>query len=149
MALRILSGFVNIGNNPGPKNGRVAIRFSDHQLIDGDATIIERRTIGPAGRFIATPAKHVALRQITAFSGTSGGPLSEAMPTYTFKVDDEITRDDLVISWSGTGPAFSEDISYLVIGEVPERITPRPPLVRPRAKRAGGKSRPSRRAKRR
>jgi hypothetical protein len=146
MALRVLSGFVKIGDNPGPKNGRVAIRFSDHQLIDGDATIVERRTIGPEGRFVATPAKHVALRQITLI-GVGGA----SMPNYTFRLGDEITRDDLVITWNGSGPAFSEEVSYMVVGEVPD---PRAPIVgrrpiRPvRSKPAGGKSRSSR-AKRR
>src|SRR5262245_47784848 len=146
MALRILSGFVNIGNNPGPKNGRVAIRFSDHQLIDGDATIIERKTIGPEGRFIATPAKHVALRQITLI-GASG-----TMPNYTFRLGDEITRDDLVITWNGSGPAFSEEVSYMVIGEVPDPAPAkvgRRPIRRVRSKPALAKSRSSRSKRRR
>lgn len=110
MALRILTGIVNISRT-GPKNGRVRIRFNPHQRIDGDASLIERRTIGAAGDFVATPGKLVALRQIALLDlgGTS---------TYRFIVNDTITRQRLTISWRGHSTAFSEEISYMVIGEV-------------------------------
>jgi hypothetical protein len=137
MALRILGGMVNITSD-GPKNGRVAIGFNPHDLVDGDAALAERTTLGPAGRFTAVPLKMVALRQITLI-GTF------PMGDYRFRVNDEITRDDLVISWHGDGPAFSEEISYLVIGEVPD-----PPRGRRPARRAArpARAKPSR-AKRR
>ena len=137
MALRVLSGFVNV-KSTGPKSGRVRIGFDPHEKIAGDANPIERRTIGPAGRFVSTPAKLIALRQIAAIGLTP-------MPTYKFRLGDTITRDDLEITWSGSGPAFSEEISYLVIGEVPD-----PPAGRGRAVRKTTKAkaaRPGRRSR--
>ena len=46
MALRILTGIVNITRN-GPKSGTVSIGFNPHQQIDGDVGLIERTTLGP------------------------------------------------------------------------------------------------------
>ena len=109
MALRILAGIVNI-TSTGPKSGKVRIGFNPHVRIDGDASLAERTTIGPAGRFLAVPAKHVALRQITFIDLDSD--------TNRFSVGDSIDRDRLRITWKGTGASFSEEISYLVIGEV-------------------------------
>ena len=111
MALRILTGIVNITKD-GPKSGVVRIGFNPHVRISGDASLAERKTIGPAGRFVAAPAKHVALRQITFFDLDSD--------KNRFSVGDEIDRDVLRITWNGTGASFSEEISYLVIGEVPD-----------------------------
>jgi hypothetical protein len=125
MALRILAGIVNITRN-GPKSGVVRIRFNPHERISGDVGLAERRAIGPAGRFIAVPAKHVALRQINLMDTDS--------TNNRFTVNDEINRDRLVIRWSGTNACFSEEISYLVAGEVPDPVViPLPPgPIRPR-----------------
>ena len=123
MALRILTGIVNIGN--GPRNGRVRIGFNPHRRINGDATLTERRTIGAAGDFLAVPGKHVALRQITIISGL-GNP--------EFIVNDGINRNRLSIRWRGKRGAFSEEISYLVIGEVADPAPPQP-IPRPRRRR--------------
>lgn len=125
MALRILTGIVNITSS-GPKSGRVRIGFNPHARISGDATVVERRTIGPAGRFPAAPAKHVALRQITLIDLDA--------TTNRFTVNDSITRDSITIRWRGRGGSFSEEISYLVIGEVADPAPARRPG--PRGRRA-------------
>jgi hypothetical protein len=117
MPLRILTGIVAIGPR-GPKSGNVRIQFNPHRRIDGDANVTERGTVGPAGRFAAVPAKHVALRQITLIDTDAA--------INRFTVNDAITRDALRISWKGRGASFSEEISYLVVGEVPEPLRPPP-----------------------
>ncbi|HUG38739.1 MAG TPA: hypothetical protein VML54_17405 [Candidatus Limnocylindrales bacterium] len=124
--MRILTGIVNITSD-GPKSGTVRIRFNPHEKLDGDVSVVERGTIGPAGRFVAVPAKHVALRQITFIDLDSA--------KNRFSVGDEITRDRLRITWSGTGASFSEEISYLVIGEVPDSRARAKARSRPRAAR--------------
>lgn len=127
MPIRILTGIVNIGSN-GPKSGSVRIGFVPHARINGDATVVERGEVGPAIRFSGVPAKMVALRQ------TAVQVVSEPMK---FIVNDTITRDSLTIRWRGVGSCFSEEISYLVFGEVPEviRIPPRLTPVGPRGPR--------------
>jgi hypothetical protein len=114
MALRILTGIVNVSRN-GPKSGTVSIGFNPHRRIAGTVQVIERSTIGPAGRFLATPGKHVALRQITLIDTDA--------TVNRFTINDRINSDRLQIHWSGRGASFSEEISYLVIGEVAD---PRP-----------------------
>jgi hypothetical protein len=120
MAIRILTGIVNIGTTPGPKNGTVRIGFNPFALIAGPVPIVELGEVGPAVRFNSVPAKMVALRQISILIPTD---------EMRFTVNDEITRDDLTITWHGKGACFSEEISFLVFGEVPDPIPvpPRPP----------------------
>jgi hypothetical protein len=143
MALRILSGFVNITSS-GPKNGQVRIRFNPHERIDGDAPVIEQRTIGPAGRYVSTPAKLIALRQITLLG-------FNPLPDSTFRLGDTINRDQITITWNGSGPAFSEEVSYMIVGEVPDpaprpdrrpaRSTPSRTTSRPKRPPRGGRRR--------
>jgi hypothetical protein len=132
MPIRILTGFVNVREataqqggtvRTGPKQGTVRIGFNPHELIEGDAPIADRGEVGPAARFNKVPGKMVALRQISIL------PPSDPSKSdfLRFTVGDEITRDNLTISWSGDGACFSEEISYLVFGEVPETI----PVHRP------------------
>jgi len=136
MALRVLSGFVNIAST-GPKAGQVRIRFNPHERIDGDAPVIERRTIGPAGQFTSARAKHIVLRQIT-LSG------SDPKADSTFRLGDTINQDQITITWNGSGPAFSEEVSYMIIGEVADPVPiPKPPLV-PRVRAARSKKAPAR-----
>jgi len=138
MALRVLSGLVNI-RSTGPKNGSVRIGFNPHQRTQGTVSVVERATIGPAGRFVATPAKIIALRQIRLIAASP-------MPDYEFRLADEISRDSIRIRWNGVGPAFSEEVSYMVIGEVPDSApapAPIPGLV-PRRVRRGRKSKSAR-----
>lgn len=134
MAIRVLSGFVNI-KSTGPKSGRVRIGFDPHQKISGPVNIAERKTIGPSGRFISAPAKIIGLRQITLIG-------LDPMRDYKFRLGDTLTRDDLEITWSGSGPAFSEEVSYMVIGEVPD---PEPKRQARRKKSASPRSRRARR----
>jgi hypothetical protein len=123
MALRILTGIVNITSR-GPKSGAVSIGFNPHTRIAGTIGLTERKTIGPAGQFLETPAKHVALRQITLIDTDAA--------VNRFTVNDRVNRDRLRIRWRGKGASFSEEISYLVIGEVAD---PPPPRNRPKPRR--------------
>ncbi len=63
MPLRILSGLIGI--RKAVSGGQVTIGFNPHVLVSGpdDATVTERRQIGPAGRFTTVPTKLIALRQ--------------------------------------------------------------------------------------
>jgi len=139
MALRILTGLVNVSSG-GPKTGNVTISFNPHQRSAGTVGVVERTTIGPAGRFIAVPGKVVALRQIKLIG-------VDPMSDYSFRLNDSISRDALTIRWRATGPAFTEEISYMVVGEVPDlpnTVTILPlPLPRKRSR-----SRSTRRRKR-
>ena len=139
MALRVLSGLLNI-RSTGPKSGSVRIGFNPHVRTQGTIGVVERATIGPAGRFVAVPAKIIALRQITALG-------LEPMPDYKFRLADTISRDSIRIRWSGVGPAFTEEVSYMIIGEVPDPAPPRGPTRRPRRPR-GEPKRPPRRPRR-
>jgi hypothetical protein len=138
MALRVLSGLVNIRSS-GPKSGSVRIGFNPHQRTQGTVGVVERATVGPAGRFVAVPAKIIALRQITLLGI---GP----MPDYKFRLADTISRDSIRIRWSGVGPAFSEEVSYMIIGEVPDPQPSRAPVRRP--SRPSRPKRPPRRPRR-
>jgi hypothetical protein len=119
MPVRILTGIVNVGSAPGPKAGSVTIGFNPFARTAGTVPIVELGEVGPAARFNSVPGKMVALRQISI-------PVSS--DNMRFRVDDDITRDDLTIRWSGDGACFSEEISFLVFGEVPEPI-PVPPRL--------------------
>ena len=141
MALRILSGFVNIGN--GPKNGQVRIRFNPHQRIDGDAPVIERRTIGASGDFVSEPAKLIALRQISLHVPVEPTTVFTTK-TMKLRLGDTITANRLTITWNGVGQSFTEEISYMVIGEVADPPVPIPfPPFRPGGRRKRSKARRS------
>jgi len=141
MALRILTGLVNVSSG-GPKTGNVTISFNPHQRSAGTVGVVERTTIGPAGRFTAVPGKVVALRQIKLIG-------VDPMSDYSFRLNDSISRDALTIRWRATGPAFTEEISYMVVGVVPDPITIEPILPRPGIRsRSRGRSRSKRSRKR-
>src|SRR6185369_7473584 len=88
------------------KTGNVTISFNPHQRSAGTVGVVERTTIGPAGRFTAVPGKVVALRQIKLIG-------VDPMSDYSFRLNDSISRDALTIRWRATGPAFTEEISYM------------------------------------
>ena len=146
MALRILSGIVKIGN--GPKNGSVRIRFNPHERIDGDAPVQERRTIGAAGDFVSEPAKLIALRQISLHVPVEP-TLVFTTKTMKLRLGDTITANRLTITWSGVGQSFTEEISYMVIGEVADPPVPAPgPPLPPRGRNRRSKASRSSRKKR-
>ena len=113
MALRILAGIVNI-RRTGPKAGSVTIGFNPHARTAGDVDVVERRTVGADGDFTSTPAKHVALRQIFFSDALRPGD-------HRFTVNDHINENSLTITWSGLNVSFTEEISYMVIGDVAVR----------------------------
>jgi len=133
MALRILTGIVSVNVATAPRNGSVTISFSPHALASGPAgaTVIELSTIGPVGRFIRTPGKLVALRQVR-FLVTDTLISSDEI---RMMLNDTLDRDSLIITWDfrTNVPSMVEEISYLVIGEVPDlsriRSRPRPKAV--------------------
>ncbi len=114
MTLKIMSGIVS----PKKKNGYVEIMFNDHTIHhSSDASVIEKKTIGPAGNFIRVPTKIVSLRQIKVQTTTApvvGGPSAATK----FKIGDSINKQRLKIIWSAGSPSRIEEISYMVIGEV-------------------------------
>ena len=146
MALRILTGMLFI--NGGLKNGRAVISHSPFRLVSAASTVSLRkaRVIGADGVFTTTPAVMVSARQ---FAILDVSPDTD----YRLRINDSVTTTALTISWAGTGPIFSEEIPFIVVGEVGERFTvgipgasPRPPRParnarRPKKARAARKAR--------
>ena len=124
MAVRVLSGIIVCG---APVSF-VRIGFNPHQVLETDpnssaTTVSERRAIGPARDFVSTPAKHVALRQLV-FQTRGGGGQSVHEELV---VNDAISATELRVSWNAAvdlNTDFSQivpvEISYMVIGEVPD-----------------------------
>jgi hypothetical protein len=149
MALRILVGMLFV--NGGPKNGRAIISHSPFRLVSAPSTVSLRkaRVIGADGTFTSPPAVMVASRQ---FAILDVSPDTD----YRLRINDSVTTTALTISWAGTGPIFSEEIPFIVVGEVGERFAvpgvlpagsprPRRPARKPRRPK---KARPARKARR-
>ena len=95
------------------------------------------RVIGANGAFRNPPASIVAARQ---FAIIDVSPDTD----YRLRINDTVTTSSITISWAGTGPIFSEEIPFMIVGEVPDALSI--PDARPR-KRPRRPSRPSRRRK--
>ena len=127
MSLRILSGMIFIPRG-GIGTGTVTITFRPFEISAASRPEFElrkRRSIGPDGRFVARPASMVAVRQ---FSVLIGAPLFDV--NVKVKIDDNVTRDAITISWS-PGPharVDQEEIPFIVIGEVPTPVSVRLPV---------------------
>jgi len=132
LALRILSGMLFI--NDGPKNGSAVITFSPFTLGASPRSVSLRkaRVIGADGAFTHPPASIVAARQ---FAILDVSPDTD----YRLRVNDTVTTSSITISWAGTGPIFHEEIPFMIVGEVGDRL-PVPTIPRPRRPK-----RPSRR----
>lgn len=127
MALRILTGFLTMG----PPRGEAIIRFNPHGLLSADSpttSLGEISTIGGNGRFEAVPAKLVALRELRVNTRNVNAliGLADSFST-TCKVGDSIDRDQLKITWDAAVDVakpfiriLPQEISYMVIGEVPD-----------------------------
>ena len=135
MALRILSGMLFI--NGGPKNGAAVITFSPFTLATAPRTVSlnKARVIGANGAFRHPPASIVAARQ---FAIIDVSPDTD----YRLRINDTVTTSSITISWAGTGPIFSEEIPFMIVGEVPDALSI--PDVRPR-RRSPRSRKPSRR----
>jgi hypothetical protein len=135
MALRILSGMLFI--NGGPKNGAAVITFSPFTLATAPRTVSlnKARVIGANGTFRHPPSSIVAARQ---FAMIDVSPDAD----YRLRINDTVTTSSITISWAGTGPIFSEEIPFMIVGEVPDALSI--PDVRPR-RRSPRSRKPSRR----
>jgi hypothetical protein len=113
MALRILSGMLFIDG--GPKNGTAVLSFNPFELTNAPATVSLKkvRVIGANGDFTHSPASIVAARQFVILDTDSN---------YRLRIDDTVTSSSITISWAGTGPTFSEEIPFMIVGEVAESI---------------------------
>jgi len=125
--------------NGGPKNGAAVITFSPFTLATAPNTVSlnKARVIGANGTFRHPPASIVAARQ---FAIIDVSPDTD----YRLRINDTVTTSSITISWAGTGPIFSEEIPFMIVGEVPDALSI--PDARPR-KRPRRPSRPSRRRK--
>ncbi len=113
MATRILSGLIR----PLTVNGTVQIDFNPHQLVpvvSPQAEMFNMRTVGPAGDFTRRPAAIVAVRQFKVL-GIAGRTDVHLI------INDRVLRARMTITWRSGGdiPVLIEEISYMVIGEVP------------------------------
>jgi hypothetical protein len=135
MALRILSGMLFI--NGGSKNGAAVITFSPFTLATAPRTVSlnKARVIGANGTFRHPPSSIVAARQ---FAMIDVSPDAD----YRLRINDTVTTSSITISWAGTGPIFSEEIPFMIVGEVPDALSI--PDVRPR-RRSPRSRKPSRR----
>ena len=135
MALRILSGMLFI--NGGPKNGAAVITFSPFTLATAPRTVSlnKARVIGANGTFRHPPSSIVAARQ---FAIIDVSPDTD----YRLRISDTVTTSSITISWAGTGPIFSEEIPFMIVGEVADALSI--PDARPR-RRSPRSRKPSRR----
>jgi hypothetical protein len=120
MALRILSGMIFIPRC-GTRSGSVTVGFLPFALTAASNNTFElrrQREIGPKERFRARPAFVVGARQFGIVSIVGGGGY------YRMNIDDVTTRDSITIRWKarGDGRVDQEEISFMVIGEVPDRV---------------------------
>jgi hypothetical protein len=140
MALRILSGMLFI--NGGPKNGAAVITFSPFTLATAPRTVSlnKARVIGANGTFRHPPSSIVAARQ---FAIIDVSPDAD----YRLRINDTVTTSSITISWAGTGPIFSEEIPFMIVGEVPDALSI--PDVRPRRRSPRSRKLSRRRATRR
>jgi len=135
MALRILSGMLFIDG--GPKNGTAVLSFNPFELTNAPATVSLKkvRVIGANGDFTHSPASIVAARQFVILDTDSN---------YRLRIDDTVTSSSITISWGGTGPTFSEEIPFMIVGEVADPIKlpiPNPGKTRARKRRAKARKR--------
>ena len=98
--------------------GSVEIGFNPHQLLTvatPQAGVFHMRTVGPAGDFIRSPAKHIAVRQFNIL----GDVLSSSDAHLV--INDRTTRASTTVDWTSHDDALVliEEISYMIIGEVP------------------------------
>ena len=135
MALRILSGMLVIDG--GPKNGAAVITFSPFTLATAPRTVSlnKARVIGANGTFRHPPSSIVAARQ---FAIIDVSPDTD----YRLRISDTVTTSSITISWAGTGPIFSEEIPFMIVGEVADALSI--PDARPR-RRSPRSRKPSRR----
>ncbi len=117
MATRVVSGIIFPGTALVGDN-EVTISFNPHERTSGTANVSERREVGPDGGFTSTPCKAVSLRQIEV----KGNPFQDDAG---FIVDDDISPDTLTVRWRHKKEGFISEITYMVIGEVPDPVTER------------------------
>ena len=114
MATRVLSGILV---TRGHSEGNVTIHFSDHSVSGTLNRAQKTRINGPGGRFRYVPCKMVALREISFRE--SGDGRTRFPRSYKFEINDtRINRDFMEITWRGHNGGI-EEISYMIIGEVP------------------------------
>ena len=101
------------------REGNVRIFFLTHRIAGTLTTAKNKQAIGPSGSFTFPPCKIVSLRGIYLRTSEGSDYSSEQD---SVQIDDtSITADYLDIEWRSTGNLWIDEISYLIIGEVPER----------------------------
>lgn len=115
IAIRVLSGILD---TRGHNEGSVRIDFNPHGITGTLDRIGQKHEIGPSHRFTEKPCKITALRQIDVAISHPGGPHIRDIPEHErFKINSiDINRDYWEITWSG----HIEEISYMVVGNVPD-----------------------------
>jgi hypothetical protein len=104
MALKILSGVL------------------ETNLCPEGLSLARTRMIG-SGRYRDIPCKMVALREIQMHVFHEGGPhIRDVIESDSFRISD-VSMDEhyMTIKWESTGGSKIVEISYMVIGEVPDR----------------------------
>ena len=112
MAIRALSGVIFPGSATVGDN-RVTINFTPHARTAGTANVGEMADTGPAANFTAVPCKSVSLRQIKIVN-------KHFTDTADFIINDTVDTTSLTVRWIARDEAFIGEISYMVIGNVPD-----------------------------
>jgi hypothetical protein len=114
MAMRVLSGLLITRGVP---RGSATIQFIPHHRVRGDGELAKTIEQGPERQFDSKPCRMVALREIKAADEYKRSNFITY--EHVFRIDTTGTRDDLTITWDVRGDTHIEEISYMVIGEVP------------------------------
>jgi hypothetical protein len=141
MALRILSGMLKVPRG-GTVRGDAVITFEPFELSSATPSSTELRKMrvqGAPGRFVRRPSTIIAARQFGALAHVHA----------QFRIEDDVLRDSMTITWNNDGGSFTDEIPFIVVGEVPEGR----PRRRPKAtqlqrasgtrKKKGGRKKPS------
>ena len=116
MAIRVLSGVLVTRDHA---SGTATIHFNDHRVTGTLTRADKTQELGPSGRFEHAPCKVVAMREIKIREGESLD--YRDVETDYLRIDDTvINRDRLEIEWLASGGSRIEEISYMIIGEVPD-----------------------------
>ena len=120
MATRILSGFLK-PTADHRKGGKARIDFHTHS-VSGDATAVDKQSIGPHEKFTGRPCKIIALRQIRFVDyDNSVAHECHGSDLNAFNLGEDFDPTGTVyvdISWEAVGRgAEIEEISYLFIGD--------------------------------
>lgn len=119
MNFKTLSGIIVTRDHD---EGRIRINLDDNTLEDApDGVSIGKTHRVGSGRYSRTPCAMVALREIKIHHHQYPGPhIRDIIENDYLVIDDvSISASSMEIKWESKGSSKIEEISYMVMGEVP------------------------------